>query len=300
MLASRVRQSIQGAGPTSFMLTDDAATTQSRTIVTAYGSGPTRPGVFTIVDVTASQWAVVEGYATAGSTDSFTVTRTIRNSQGNANNLTWSTTNTKTIFVGECADLLALLCQCPTTGGTGAAYTVTYAPTPLALVSNAVIRLIPHITSVGAAPTLAVNGLPAWPIVRANGQALTGGDLSAGGVVELVCDVTNSRFRLLSSPATSRAAAWVHFDGNGSIFAAAGVASVTRTGVGSYTVNFAATMPNAVYPVAGATANNGVDGANAILLIGTRSTGSVSVSTVRRSDGVLTDAASTSIAIFGA
>ncbi|NUB24319.1 hypothetical protein [Azospirillum brasilense] len=185
MLASRVRQSIQGAGPTAFTLADDASATQSRTIVTAYGSGSTRPGIFTIIDTAAAQWAVVEGYATASSPDTFTLTRTIRNSQGNANNLTWSTTNTKTIFVGECADLVALLCQCPTTGGTASAYTVTYGPSPLALVSNAVARFVPHVTNTGAA-TLTINGLAPIPLQRPDGTALQAGDIVQGRVTEVV------------------------------------------------------------------------------------------------------------------
>ncbi|QCO03024.1 gp53-like domain-containing protein [Azospirillum argentinense] len=195
-LGSRVRQSIQGAGPTSFALVDDASATQSRTIVTAYGSGSTRIGIFTIIDQAAAQWAVVEGYATAGSSDTFTVTRTIRNSQGNANNLTWSTTNAKTIFVGECADLIAQLCQCPLSTGTGTAYAVTLTPTPLALVQSSVLRFFAHTINTGAA-TLAINGLPAWPIRRADNSAVAAGQLH--GVVEVLADPANSRFILINA-----------------------------------------------------------------------------------------------------
>ncbi|WP_175426635.1 gp53-like domain-containing protein [Azospirillum brasilense] len=197
-LGSRVRQSIQGAGPTSFALVDDASATQSRTIVTAYGSGPTRAGIFTIIDQAAAQWAVVEGYATAGSGDTFTVTRTIRNSQGNANNLTWSTTNAKTIFVGDCADLLALQCQCPVSTGSAWAYAIALTPAPLALVTNSLIRFYAHAANAGAC-TLAVNGLPAWPIRRADGAALVAGQL-AQGIVEVLADPANSRFLLVSAP----------------------------------------------------------------------------------------------------
>lgn len=207
MLASRVRQSISGAGPTAFTLIDDAAVTLSRTIVTAYGSGASRAGVFTIVDTAAGQWAVVEGYATAGSPDSFTVTRTLRNSLGTASNVTWGG-GTKTIFAGECADLLALLCQCPTTGGTATAYTVAYTPTPVGLVTACVLRFVVHATC-GDNPTLAVNGLAAGPLMKADGtRALKAYDLVVGAVVEALYEPAAGRYRVLTVTQTPAFSLW--------------------------------------------------------------------------------------------
>ena len=203
MLASRVRQSINGAGPTSFTLSDDAASTNSRTIVSAYGSGSSKVGIFTIVDIANAMWAVVMGYAIAGSPDTFTVTKTIRNSQGTATNLTWNL-GAKTIFAGECADFLAPLTQCPSTGGSATAYTLTLTPAPLALIGGTVIRFFAHVLN-GPNVTLSVNGLPPWPITRSDGAAIAAGQCA--GICEVVVDAVNSRF-LLFTASPSLPAAW--------------------------------------------------------------------------------------------
>ena len=298
MLASRVRQSISGAGPTSFNLVDDAAATSSRTIVTAYGSGSSKAGLFTIVNTAAALWAVVEGYATAGSTDTFTVTRTLRNSQGTANNLTWPTSGNHTIFAGECADLLAFLAQCPVTTGSGAAYALTLTPAPLALPAYAVLKFRPHVVNASGAPTLSVNGLPALPIVRADNYSLASGDLYPYTVTEVMYDPVLGRFLLLTLPPIRSVFAHCSFDNNGNLIAGMNCAGIVRGAAGTYSMVFGTPASGSYTAVA--SVSNDTASQHLIPIVTAHSPASVVVYTVRRADGIAADATRTSIVVFGA
>jgi hypothetical protein len=76
--------------------------------------------------------------------------------------------------------------------------------------------------------------------------------------------------------------AWVAFDGaNGNIAASGNVSSVSRTGTGSYTINFSTAMPNVNYAVAA------ISGQNETALAQVN-TGSVLITT-RNASGTLTD-----------
>jgi len=196
MLGSRCRQSLTGAGPSSFTLINDASTTNTKTVQSVFGTDTS--ALLTIYDSTTGAWTHVEAEVPSSSTSTLNIIRTIRNSSGTANPVTFTNTGTKTVFSGEFAsDVLSFLTQCPTTGGTATAYTASYSPAPVAFAPNVTIKLKAHATNTGAA-TLAVNGLPAWPIRKGNGSvSLAAGDIPSGAVVTVMADVTNSRFVLI-------------------------------------------------------------------------------------------------------
>ena len=75
-------------------------------------------------------------------------------------------------------------------GGTANALTATLTPAPAALVAGMSVWVKATTTNTGAA-TLNLNGLGAKTIVRAGGSAVSGGDLAAGAIVEMVYDGTN-------------------------------------------------------------------------------------------------------------
>ncbi|SCB41733.1 hypothetical protein GA0061102_10354 [Rhizobium miluonense] len=84
-----------------------------------------------------------------------------------------------------------------TAGGTANALTATLTPAPAAVVVGFALDILISTTNTGAA-TLNLNGLGAKPIVTANGNVLSAGDLSAGRMVTLVYDGAN--FQMTSPP----------------------------------------------------------------------------------------------------
>lgn len=93
-----------------------------------------------------------------------------------------------------------------TTGGTGAAYTLTLSPPATALVAGMLVIARIHAAATDPAPTLAVNGLTALPIVRPGGHALTPADLPADHAALLLFDAAASEWVLLNpaGPLTTR------------------------------------------------------------------------------------------------
>jgi len=100
--------------------------------------------------------------------------------------------------------------------------------------------------------------------------------------------INNFAFSGVTSPA-----AWVRFDGtSGHIVQSYGIAGVTRTATGIYTVTFAQTLPNAAncYQV-----TTNIIGMNAVT---TETTNSIVVETAN-SSGVLADSTAVSVLVFG-
>ena len=98
------------------------------------------------------------------------------------------------------------------------------------------------------------------------------------------------------------ARAWVNFNGTGTVAirASGNVSSITDNGVGDYTVNFATAMPDANYALSG---NANWDGTNRTGSLGlnalrTKTTSSVSVTTLQSANYTLLDCSEINVAIF--
>lgn len=83
---------------------------------------------------------------------------------------------------------------------------------------------------------------------------------------------------LSPAPAAAKVAAWVNFDGTGTVAIrdSHNVSSVTDNGTGDYTVNFETTLPHSNYCVAG-TANGGATDIMRGPHVAARAVGSVQV-----------------------
>lgn len=85
------------------------------------------------------------------------------------------------------------------TGGSANVFVITPLPALDAYRGGQVFRFVPAHTNTGA-PTLAVSGLAAKSIVRADGSALSAGDIPAAGLVEVIYQATLGKF-VLTAPA---------------------------------------------------------------------------------------------------
>lgn len=88
----------------------------------------------------------------------------------------------------------------PVSGGSSNAYTVTYAPAPIALVIGQHYQFISSFSNTDAA-TLNVNGLGAHPLKKYRITDLESGDISTGVVIDTVWDGT--QFQILSQLSSS-------------------------------------------------------------------------------------------------
>lgn len=168
-------------------------------------------------------------------------------------------------------------------GGTADAITATYAPAIITLTQGLTVLVRAASANATTTPTFSPNGLASATIVKGSNAALAAGDIAgAGHWIELQYDTTLAKW-VLQNPAlgvTSNAVqastteitnetavqkyvspdrlssskrvakAWVNFvGGTGAINSSQNVSSVTRNGVGTYTVNFTTAMADGNYAV---------------------------------------------------
>lgn len=201
MLNTAIEQTTDTTGTGSYALVA-SANSLFRSYVQAIGSGAS---VWYRAEL-GSAWEEGWGVVTAGTPD--TLTRNVTASS-NGNGLVNWPSGTKRIFCTLLADgaRFGAAGQLPTSAGTANAQTITHAPPCRVLRPGMVLRFIAGGTNTGAA-TLNVDGLGALPMQRANGAALTGGEVVTGAVVEAVVNAAGNALLLpnIANAATARAA----------------------------------------------------------------------------------------------
>lgn len=127
-----------------------------------------------------------------------------------------------------------------------------------AYVPGLTLEVLVNVSNTGAS-TININGLGAQTISRSDGSVLTAADLQAnrvyvfvyvGGLFLLVGNqlATDSSKGIVDTLGIAKA--WVKFNGTtGTVLDSYNVTSVTRGGVGDYTINLSITMANADYIV---------------------------------------------------
>jgi len=104
---------------------------------------------------------------------------------------------------------------------------------------------------------------------------------------------------LSPAPAAAKVAAWVNFDGTGTVAIrdSLNVSSVTDNGIGNYTVNFENALPHSNYLVAG-TANGGATDVMRGPHVATRAIGSMVVKSHILTNGAAYDVGHFSVGVI--